>query len=95
LENKVVGENRESKISWYGTFKGTLQRKLTGVVSGINRKLMISYIVVRFFYFIFYGFCPFIFKETLFGVLQNFRVAFLDRVARADQLSNAVPPYTV
>jgi hypothetical protein len=38
----------------------------------------------QIFFKIFYGFCPFKFKETLFGVLQNLRVAFLDRVARDD-----------
>jgi hypothetical protein len=57
--------------------KGTVQQKLTGVLSGINRKLMISSIN-------FYGFFPFKFKGTLVGALQNFRVAFLGRVARAD-----------
>jgi hypothetical protein len=65
-------------------FKGTVQRKLTGVLSGIHRKLMISSIVAGYFYFIFFMFCSFKFKETVFSVLRNFRVAFMDRVARAD-----------
>jgi hypothetical protein len=65
-------------------FKGTVQRKLTGVLSGINRKLMISAIVAGYFFKKIFWFCPFKFKETVFGVLHNFRVAFLDRVARAD-----------
>jgi hypothetical protein len=65
-------------------FKGTVQRKLTWVLSGINRKLMNSSIVAGYFYFIFFMFCPFKFKETVFSVLRNFRVAFMDRVARAD-----------
>jgi hypothetical protein len=72
-------------------FKGTVQRKLTGALSGINRKLMISSFVAGYLKKNF-GFCPFKFKETLFCVLQNVRVAFLDRVAHADQLSNAAPP---
>jgi hypothetical protein len=38
----------------------------------------------RKFFKKFYGFCAFKFKETVFGILQNFGVAFLDRVARAD-----------
>jgi hypothetical protein len=64
--------------------KGTAQRKLTGVLSGINRKLMISSIAAGYFLKKFEGSCPFKLKETLFGVLQNFRVAFLGRVARAN-----------
>jgi hypothetical protein len=56
-------------------FKVTVQRKLTGLLSGINAKLRISSIVVGYFFY-FYGFCPFKFKETLFRVLQHFRVAF-------------------
>jgi hypothetical protein len=36
-------------------FKGTVQRKLTGVLSGINRKLMISTIAAGFFFFNFKG----------------------------------------
>jgi hypothetical protein len=64
--------------------KGTVQRKLTWVKSGINRKLMISSIVAGYFLKNFYGFGPFKFEETVSGVLQNFGVAFLDRVARAD-----------
>jgi hypothetical protein len=62
---------------------GTVQWKLTWFKSGINRKLMISSIVAGYLKKIFYGFCPIKFKETLFGILQNFRVAFLDRVVRA------------
>jgi hypothetical protein len=65
-------------------FKGTVQRKLTWVLSGIHRKLMISSIVAGYFYFIFFMFCPFKFNVTVFSVLCNFRVAFMDRVARAD-----------
>jgi hypothetical protein len=64
--------------------EGTVQQKLTWVKSGINRKLMISFIVARYFFKIVYGFYTFKFKETVFGVLQNFGMAFLDRVARAD-----------
>jgi hypothetical protein len=64
--------------------KGTVQRKLTWVKSGINRKLMISSNVARYFLKNFYGFYLFKFNETLFGGLQNSRVAFLDKVARAD-----------
>jgi hypothetical protein len=56
---------------------------------------MITSFVAEYFYFNFFGFCPFKFKETVFGILQNFGVAFLDRVARDDLLSNAVAPHTV
>jgi hypothetical protein len=45
---------------------------------------MNSSIVAGYLKKIFFGICPFKFKETVFGGLQNFRVAFLDRVARAD-----------
>jgi hypothetical protein len=45
---------------------------------------MISSIVAGHFLKNVYVFGPFKFKETVFGVLQNFGVAFLDRVARAD-----------
>jgi hypothetical protein len=62
--------------------KGTVQRKLTGVLSGINRKLMISSIGASNFLKFFSDFVPLNIKETLFGILQNFRVAFQDRVAR-------------
>jgi hypothetical protein len=65
------------------TIKGTVQRKLTWALSGINRKLMNSSIVTGYFYF-FFMFCPFKFKETVFSVLRIFRVAFMVRVARAD-----------
>jgi hypothetical protein len=59
-------------------------------LSDVHQKHMISSIVARYFFFYFYGFCPFKFKETLFGILINFRVAFLDSVARADKLCSAV-----
>jgi hypothetical protein len=39
--------------------KGTVQQKLTGILSGINRKLMISSIFAGYFFINFYGFCPF------------------------------------
>jgi hypothetical protein len=45
------------------------------------RKLTWSKVLRRIFFFNFYGFCIFKFKETLFCVLQIFRVALLDRVA--------------
>jgi hypothetical protein len=45
---------------------------------------MISSIVAGYFNLNFFGFYPFKFKETVFSILHNFRVAFLDRVARAD-----------
>jgi hypothetical protein len=38
----------------------------------------------RIFLKIFFMFCPFKFKVTVFSVLRNFRVAFMVRVARAD-----------
>jgi hypothetical protein len=49
---------------------------------------MISSIVARYFKKNFYGFCPFKFKETLFGVLQNFRVAFLEGISCHNSKAN-------
>jgi hypothetical protein len=65
-------------------YKGTVQQKLTGVLSGITRKLMISSIAARYIFLKFKGPCPFKFKGALFGVLINFRVAILDTMACAD-----------
>jgi cbb3-type cytochrome oxidase subunit 1 len=65
-------------LKFFLLFKGTVQRKPTWVLSGINRKLMISSINKNC-----YGFCTFKFIETLFSILKNFIVVFLDRVARA------------
>jgi hypothetical protein len=59
-------------VSNFSLFKGTVQRKLTWVKSGINRKLIISSIVAGYLFKKFLQFCPFKFKETVFGVLQNF-----------------------
>jgi hypothetical protein len=56
---------------------------------------MNSSIVARYFFTKFLLICLFKFKETVFGVLQNFRVAFMEKVARTDQLSNAVAPHKV
>jgi hypothetical protein len=65
------------QMLYYCYIKWTVQRKLTGVLSGINRKLMISSIAGGYF-FKFKGPCPFKFKIAFFSVLINFRLAFLD-----------------
>jgi hypothetical protein len=49
--------------------------------SKANELLYCRRIFLKFFFFMF---CPFKFKETVFSVLRNFRVAFTVRVARAD-----------
>jgi hypothetical protein len=44
---KIIQDSLE--IVYLYVVKGTVQRKLTGVLSGINRKLMISSIVAGYF----------------------------------------------
>jgi hypothetical protein len=73
-------------FSFY-VIKGTVQRKLTGVLSGINRKLLISSIAAGYFFLNLKGLVP---LNLLFSVLINFRVAFLDNVAHADKVCCAV-----
>jgi hypothetical protein len=52
--------------------KCTVQRKLTGVLSGINRQLMICQSVAWYFFFKFKEPWPFKFKKTFFSGLINF-----------------------
>jgi hypothetical protein len=75
------------------SLKGTEQRNLTGVKSGIHRKLMISSIPTGLLFFKLKGTCPFKFKKkTFFSILINFREAFLGNVAYADKLCCSVAP---
>jgi hypothetical protein len=50
--------NQNPKIILLYYLKDTVQRKLTGVLSGIHRKLTIFSIVAGIFFLIFMGFVP-------------------------------------
>jgi hypothetical protein len=76
MNRKKTSDDNFAKVFKVSVLKGTVQRKLKGVLSGINRKLMISSIVAGYFFKNFRGFVPLNLKKHFLASYKTLEWCF-------------------